>query len=81
MDHRPVVTVKYAVDKTHVVVFTPLTTPFEVNCKLSRAPSRPQHIVEVVSDAACQLSHGFHLLSLPKLAFKTFATRDLVKRP
>ena len=32
-------------------------------------------------DAASELSYGFHLLGLSKLAFETFATSDFIECP
>ena len=44
------------------------------------ADDHPQHIVEVVSNAAGQLTQRLHLLGLPKLAFGLLAAIDLLEQ-
>ncbi len=64
--------------KRMYVGFTAVKPPLE---EVQASDHHGQHVVEVVRDTASQLSYGFHLLRLPKLAFETFAARDLIECP
>src|SRR5450756_1530098 len=66
-----------SVDETHVVGLAAVKTPLQ---EIEAPYHDSEHVVEVVRDAAGQLSDCFHFLGLPKLGFETFATRDFVQR-